>query len=325
VINRLNLDLKRFFRKHLFPLKMQIWSIGMYVGDSVFHFNPVSQGNNPVLTRADVWDVNAVFIADPFMLKVNETWYMFFEVMNQATGKGQVGLASSENGMNWTYQRIVLAETFHLSYPYIFNYKDNYYMIPECYETGSIRLYKASKFPTEWSFFKTLLGGQYFADASVFCYDNRWWLYADTSLDMKHNTLSLYYADELGGPWFEHPQSPIIQGNAHAARPAGRVIVLKDRVIRYAQDCSPAYGRQVLAFEVTELSVRAYHEQVAAVNPILTASGEGWNASGSHHIDPHATAEGRWVACVDGFYWGEYTAYPPLEPISSGKRLDCTS
>ena len=301
---------------------MQIWSIGIYVGESVLCFKSSEYINNPVMTRDDISDVNAAFIADPFMLKFNRTWYMFFEVMNRETGKGQVGLASSEDGRKWAYQQIVLAEPFHLSYPYIFEFNNDYYMIPECYETGSIRLYKASRFPTHWSFFRTLLSGRYFVDSSVFRYDNRWWLYADTSADMKHNTLSLYYADELTGPWLEHPKSPIMKGNAQAARPAGRVMVLDDRVIRYAQDCIPAYGTQVLAFEITELTVRDYHERIATVKPILAASGSGWNASGSHHIDPHPLGDGRWIACVDGFYWGQYIAYPPLRAQISETSLD---
>jgi len=321
---RLKKWLNIFNHKLALPHKMEIWSIGMYIGESPFRFSPLESVSNPVLTHRHVTDIPAVFVADPFMLYVNRSWYMFFEVMNRQTGKGEVGLATSKNGVEWTYQQIVLTEPFHLSYPYIFEWMDDYYMIPESYQAGEIRLYKASRFPTQWSFFKTLLRGQYFVDASVFRYNNRWWLYTDTSADMKHNTLSLYHADELTGPWFEHPKSPIIRGNARAARPAGRVIVLNDRVIRYAQDCSPAYGTQVLAFEVTELTIRVYHERVAAVNPILTASRTGWNASGSHHIDPHATGDGQWIACMDGFYWGKYLAYPPLRPMISGKPSDYT-
>jgi hypothetical protein len=104
---------------------------------------------------------------------------------------------------------------------------------------------------------------------------------------MRHDTLRLYYADDLTGPWLEHPKSLIIQGNAHIARPAARVSVLHDRIIRYAQDCFPAYGTQVRAFEVTELTTTRYHERAVAENPVIAGSGAGWSASGMHHIDPH--------------------------------------
>jgi hypothetical protein len=280
---------------------MQVWSIGVYVGTSPFQFTSLEHASNPVLTYTNVSDVPAAFVADPFMLRVNQIWCMFFEVMNCQTGRGEIGLALSENGLKWTYQQIVLAEPFHLSYPYVFEWMNDYYLIPETHQAGSIRLYKASTFPIHWSFCRTLLNGSYLVDASIFRFENKWWLFTDTSPGMRHDTLRLYYADELTGPWLEHPRSPIIQGNAHIARPAGRVSVLQDRIIRYAQDCMPAYGTQVRAFEVTELTTRRYHERFVDASPVIAASGEGWNASGMHHIDPHLLDDGRWIACVDGY------------------------
>jgi hypothetical protein len=122
---------------------------------------------------------------------------------------------------------------------------------------------------------------------------------------MKHDTLRLYYADHLRGPWHEHPQSPIIAGNAHIARPAGRVVVAENSVIRYTQDCVPIYGAQVRAFTITTLTRTQYAEQLCTTQPILTGSGTGWNQAGMHHLDPHRLPDGRWLACVDGFMWRE--------------------
>jgi hypothetical protein len=297
--------------KHrLLPPKTPVWSIAVYLGDSLLCFAPHEHAKNPILTRRDVSDVRAVFVADPFMLKVKDIWYLFFEVMDRDTVKGKIGLATSQNGLTWRYQRIVLKEPFHLSYPYVFEFDGEYYMIPESHQAKSIRLYKASSFPTEWSFFKTLVCGGYFADASIFRYDHSWWLYADTSPNMNHDTLSLYHAAELTGPWLEHPKSPVVQGNPHGARPAGRVIVLGDRIIRYAQDCIPAYGTRVRAFEVSDLTENHYQERIAVADPVLAASGTGWNASGSHHIDPHRMNNGRWIAYVDGHFVGRVRGLP---------------
>lgn len=276
------------------------WSIGIYVGSSPFDFVPQDKRNSPVLTRKDVSDVPAAFVADPFMLRVNHTWYMFFEVLNQQTGKGEIGLASSKDSIKWTYQEIVLSEPFHLSYPYVFQWMNDFYMIPETYQSGSVRLYKASNFPTGWSLIGTLLTG-FFVDSSIFRYGDKWWLFTETNPDHNCDRLRLYYADDLMGPWLEHPKSPIIDGNPHIARPAGRVIVLDDTVIRYAQDCYPSYGTQIQAFELAELTATSYHERVVSNNPVLAASGEGWNKSGMHHIDPHILEDGQWLACVDGF------------------------
>ena len=279
------------------------WSIGIYTGESPFYFASPENVDNPILTREDVSDVPASFVADPFMLRVNSIWYMFFEVMNRQTGKGEIGLATSENGVQWTYQQIVLAESFHLSYPYVFKWVKDYYMIPETHKVSSIRLYKALKFPLEWSYVGTIVSGARFTDSSVVRYGDRWWLFTETDPKMKFDTLRLYYSDSLMGPWLEHLQSPIIKGNSRIARPAGRILVLGDRVVRYAQDCYPIYGMQVRAFEIAELTTTKYCEREVGRGSILTGSGVGWNRHGMHHLDPHPLKDGRWLACVDGWGW----------------------
>jgi hypothetical protein len=240
---------------------------------------------------------------------------MFFEVMNRQTRRGKIGLATSENGTKWTYQQIVLAEPFHLSYPYVFEWMNDYYLIPETNKTGSVRLYKASKFPLEWSYVGTLLSGQRFVDSSVIRHSGKWWLFTGTNGQMKFDTLRLYYADDLMGPWHEHLLSPIMEGNLRAARPAGRLLVFGDRIVRYAQDCYPAYGTQVRAFEITELTTTKYREREVTMGPVLTSSGTGWNGDGMHHIDPHLLEDGRWIACVDGWFWSN------VETPTPGNRI----
>jgi hypothetical protein len=279
----------------------QVWSIGIYVGESPMHFASPQDIGNPVLTRDSVTDVPAVFVADPFMLRANGAWYMFFEVMNWRTGKGEIGLALSENGVEWAYQQIVLAQPFHLSYPYAFEWMDDYYMIPERPGSGSIGVYRASNFPTEWSFVGDLIWGPHLADPSIFRHDDKWWLFTETSPNDMYDTLRLYYADELTGPWREHEKSPIIEGNSRVARPGGRVLVVNDTVIRYAQNCYPSYGTDVRAVEVAELTTTTYREREVDQRPILKPSGAGWNAQGMHHIDPHLVRDRQWIACVDGW------------------------
>src|SRR5262245_53920492 len=92
------------------PKKWHLWSIGIYSGSYPYTLKPAHHANNPVLTRSDVTDVCAVFVADPFMLKVRGLWYMFFEIYNHNTDKGEIGLAISRDGFTWNYERIVLAE-----------------------------------------------------------------------------------------------------------------------------------------------------------------------------------------------------------------------
>lgn len=102
---------------------------------------------NPVLTAGDVTDRDAEFVADPFMFHEDGPWYMFFEVFDRAALRGDISLASSLDGLHWTYDRIVLDESFHVSYPYVFKAGNRYYMIPETNELDEVRIYKAKNFP----------------------------------------------------------------------------------------------------------------------------------------------------------------------------------
>jgi len=271
-----------------------IWSIGIYKGSSPFNLAPYP--GNPILTADDVTDVKARYVADPFMMRKNSTWYMFFEVFNDADGQGDIGLAISYDGVHWSYEGIVLDEPFHLSYPYVFRWKGRYYMIPETGDACTVKLYEATDFPKKWVHVKDLIYGCY-RDPSIFYYDGIWWMYAYSEPGILH----LFYSHNLTGPWIEHPESPIVKCNCNMARPAGRVIVFGERILRYAQDDSLRYGVQVRVFEIMKISPRKYEERELAESPILGPSGSGWNADGMHHIDLHRLDDGTWIACADGY------------------------
>jgi len=285
--------------------RREIWSIGIYEGDSPLGFSDLAAIHNPVLTAQDVSDVEAVFVADPFMIREGDSWYMFFEVFHKDSSQGDIGLATSTDGRRWTYRQIVLDESFHLSYPYVFNWNGDFYIIPETHESGRHRLYKASNFPFEWSFTGTLMNGN-FVDPSILYHNQKLWLFAETNPE-GNDRLCLYHADKLQGPWIPHPKNPLIDKDANRARPGGRVILVGGRLIRYAQDDDPSYGNQLRAFEITELSTESYAERELPLNPPLKGTGLGWNADGMHHIDPHQLEKDRWIACVDG------CVFPPLK------------
>ena len=284
----------------------QEFSIGIAIGDSPFALRLPDWLKNPVLTRRSVTDVPAVMVADPFMCRDEEEgcWYLFFEVVNHLNGRGEIGLAVSNDAMVWEYQRIVLAEPFHLSYPYVFRWEGTYYMIPERSRGGSVTLYRADKFPNQWVPIGNLLEGKRYVDSSILRYDDRWWLFTDAGVDLAHPVLRLYFADQLKGPWQEHPSSPIRKDDPHFTRPAGRVVVVGGMPIRFAQDVYPVYGASVSAFAITKLTATEYEERPASDRPILSAGSERWNLHGMHHVDAHQRPDGSWIACVDGFIRG---------------------
>jgi len=277
-----------------------MWEIGILEGNSPFDWKPVRERLNPVLTAADVTDIEAEFVADPFMVRREGAWHLFFEAFRKGMGLGEIGLAVSSDLVRWEYRRIVLRESFHLSYPYIFEWEGDCYMIPETLGADEVRLYKCKNFPYSWELHCSLIPGRH-ADPSILRHGDRWWLFTcDTPFE--HRSLRLYSAPRWEGPWEEHPESPIVQSDATAARPAGRVVSFGDRLIRFAQDCSKQYGGEVWPFEIIDLDPKKYRERRASAKPVLGAGAIGhWRTSRMHHLDAHAQMAGHWIACVDGW------------------------
>jgi hypothetical protein len=286
------------------------WAFGIYEGPSPTDLAPSKTIRNPVFTIADVagfsGDVRgmvAVHIFDPFVIQQGTRHYLFFELCGFTDFKYgcDIAYASSDDGLKWSYEGIVLDEPFKLSYPNVFRHGDQYYMIPESNQDASVRLYEAVEFPRKWKLVKKLLTGHAYQDPTIFRYRNRWWILATPGGNAE---LSLYFADSLIGPWQEHPQSPIVENNGHIARPAGRVIVTGDRIIRFAQDCDPDYGIRVFAFQITKLSTEDYEEVPVKAEPVIGPDGKGWNADRMHHVDAHLLPDGKtWRAYVDGGHW----------------------
>lgn len=274
------------------------YSIALGRAESI---DSIHQSLSVVLTRYDIHDANTVMVADPFLFFRNDRWHMFMEVVRKArksTGSGEIGMAVSDNGIDWSYKGIVLREKFHLSYPYVFSYEQCVWMIPETGSDRSVRLYRAEGFPRTWRLEKKLLTGKPYTDASVFQHDGMFWMFVTCN---NSSDLLLYFAEDLLAQWHHHPQSPVAYFEPDRARCAGRVVQYQGHLIRFAQDCSTAYGKSVYAHKITCLTPESYSETRWADTPILFGTGQGWNADGMHHIDLHQKGNGEYLAAVDGY------------------------
>ena len=283
------------------------WSIGIFAGNSPTQLRCPSTLRDGVLHARDITDVDAAFVADPFMIERHDGWHLFFEVMDAARRRGVIGLATSRDLRRWSYQQIVLQEPFHLSYPHIFEADGDCYMTVETLGRQCVSLYRGDPFPTRWTFVAPLLQGDY-ADPSIVWHNDKWWLFV-CGAPYRHDVLRLFYSSTLKGLWREHPASPLVVADPRAARPAGRVIHHDGKLIRYAQDCVPAYGTSVRAFSIDELTPERYAEHELPGGPVLGPGAEFWNRSGMHHADVHCISKENWVACVDGWTL-ESVAFP---------------
>lgn len=270
------------------------WSIGIYTGKSPLALQ--QHPGNPVISARDITDAEACFTADPFIIGRGNAFYMFFEVLNASSGAGEIGLAKSPDCTAWSYDRIVLKERFHLSYPLVFSRDGNYYMIPESYEDCSIRLYRADDFPYGWRPAAVLKRGSPFLDPTLFRHKGMWWLFAACRGSRE---LRLFFSRTLHAEnWQEHPSSPVATGKS--TRPAGRVLAYGGRIFRFSQDPFPVYGSRVAAHEITRLDTETYAEKPAENSLFAFPRPAGWNKKRMHHIDFLHKERESWIAAVDG-------------------------
>eukprot|EP00736_Rhodelphis_marinus_P013998 Rmarinus@m.28245 len=107
------------------------YAVGVYAGEGLMDLQDALDeagavaATNPVITADDVTDADAVFVADPFVTAWHGVYHMFFEVMVRGVFHGRIGHAVSRDGYRFVYDREVLKEGGHFSYPYVSAFKEN--------------------------------------------------------------------------------------------------------------------------------------------------------------------------------------------------------
>lgn len=276
------------------------WSVAVFPSKSLLSFDlPTSA----TLSRKELCDGRPCDLADPFILRKDDRWYLFFEHIPPGTHVGKIAVATSSDALQWNYEGIVLDEPFHLSFPYVFEHKGSMYMIPESRQGGGIILYKASEFPKGWKKVRTLIEGDY-ADPTIAFYKGRWWILAVRGA----YSLAIFSSESLEGPWREHPMSPLYIDDKGKSRPGGRLMVTKHGLLRFAQDNREGYGSKLRAFAITKLSRTKFEEKEIERSPFLKGEGEGWRVLGMHQFDAFPfgeVQEPRYMVVVDGFGFPE--------------------
>lgn len=94
--------------------------------------------------------------ADPIPCKINDEIYVFMEQFDRLKRIGRIAAAKVDHKGKLSKPVTVIKEETHLSFPMIIPYKQEYYMIPEASETGSIVIYKMQDSPFHWKHYYKL-------------------------------------------------------------------------------------------------------------------------------------------------------------------------
>ncbi len=212
------------------------------------------------------------FYADPFVWIKEDKTVCFVEDYDYKKNIASISAVEIFEDNSYKILGTVLKEPFHLSFPYLFEYKDTLYMIPESSANNSIRLYKCIEFPMKWKFEKYLMQDIKTADSMVFEHKNRWWLVTNMSTpanDDQAAQLFVFYADNpLSDKWTPHKNNPVVF-NSNFGRNAGILFDEDGTVFRVRQKQKfNIYGAEFSIAKITNLTPQKYEEvTIASVKP----------------------------------------------------------
>jgi hypothetical protein len=203
------------------------------------------------------------FYADPFPVNWQGRTFVFFEDLDHRVGKGTISAVEFDGTGPKGPVIHVLEEPWHLSYPFLIEHDGELWMIPESSEHRDVAVYRCIDFPGKWERHTTLLSGVELGDATIVRHNGLHYLFGATrdGAGGYSDTLSIFHAEHLFGPWLPHARNPIMVDRS-SARPAGHFVTINGQLWRPVQDCSNGYGAALGLAEITELSPTSFRQTV---------------------------------------------------------------
>jgi len=203
------------------------------------------------------------FWADPFLVNIKDRTWLLYEELPFSTDKGHITAVELDaRGVPLSPPQVVLSEPWHLAYPFTFEDHGKLYMMPDASKSRELILYECGDTPLTWQRRFTLMSGVSLADCTIARHDGRLWMFGahaddDASVD---DTLYIYWADQLEGPWHPHSLNPV-KIDAACSRPAGTMWTQDGMLHRVVQNCSSAYGGGTACMRVRVLNEHEFEEE----------------------------------------------------------------
>ena len=200
---------------------------------------------------------------DPFVIHRQGQYHVFVEEKLYATGQGRIACLTLDAAGNLLTHQVVLERGYHLSYPFLFEFSGELYMMPETAGNRTVELYRCARFPNRWEPAAVLMRDVYAVDATLAEYGGRYWLFANLRQPggSSLNALHLFWArSPLEQSWTPHAHNPVVL-DIGSARPAGKLFLQDGELIRPSQDSSHRYGGAIKFNRIIELGDENYREE----------------------------------------------------------------
>lgn len=247
-----------FFTKLKIKLNNPKWST------FIFDYKDISEVN----IKLDVKPLDIpkeIELADPFIYSKDNKTFIFAEKIDK-NGFGSLVSFSLDN-LNEMFE--ILPTKFHKSYPFLFEYENELYMLPEQSANNKLEIYKCTSFPNDWELYSVIRQNCKYVDSSILFYEGYFWIFANSNefAASLNEELHILYSESISGPWLSHSMNPI-KFNTSLSRPAGSFRIINNCIFRPVQDCSRIYGEKIHWMQILELTPERFNESlVCSIEP----------------------------------------------------------
>lgn len=258
----------------LFNAKYSYWTLIISKGN---FFNSVLHKLKPIKPPSNE------FWADPFIAEHKGNKYVFFENYEYEKSKGKISCGKIVNN-NLIEIEDVLDKDYHLSYPNIFSYDNEFFMIPEANQNSRLEIYKCVSFPNKWELYSSAFQGEQIVDCNFYKDNmNQNWLFLNkrTKDSDDCSDLYIYHIDSLElNTITPHSDNPVVT-NSSIARNAGPIFNYNDKIFRPSQrNIDGIYGKGLNINQIITLNLNEYKEVL--VKKCLPFFQD--NLQGIHHL-----------------------------------------
>lgn len=196
--------------------------------------------------------------ADPFVFHYQGVDCIFAEIYKNQNMRGTIAVSIFQDGKFGEFREII-KEPFHMSFPNVFMYNGEIYMIPETYQSNQLRLYKCIEFPYNWGFECSLINDVELVDTIILFYNSKIFLLAHdiSDVERKHNRLF-----ELNMGKKSVKEIFTKNGNFSQERPGGNFYCEDNKIYHANQDCVNCYGDFLHFYEILDINETCFDERL---------------------------------------------------------------
>lgn len=230
--------------------------------------------------------------ADPMLFTYQGEKYLFTEAFDMKLHIGRIAVSSYVDG-EFTVPKVIIRRPYHMSYPCVFEYKGEVYMIPETSQRGTLEIWKAQGNLYAWKKHGILLDKVRYADSTILQLNGGVYLfsYEDNYTDNDNTGEYITHVFELEPDTLRIAEIENIEHERNVKRPAGNFILQPDeQIFRTTQNNIRTYGESMIVNQVT--SIKPFAEsKVCEILPESLCGGA---------TNPHTLAYNAGLVVLDG-------------------------